>query len=212
MPLLEDIKKTTERLTGWHRPASAQLDKLVRKSKATTYLFRDDGLIPNNPRWPVIIYRRAIRFPRNLDPAAVIEDIFERNGWRESWRDGIYDYLHYHSRIHEVLGVARGSAQVRLGGDKGRTLKIEAADVLILPAGTGHQSLKVGKSFLVVGAYPPNGTYDECLPDPTQYAVGARRVRKVGLPRKDPLFGATGVLFKYWKPALLAPSWTYKKS
>lgn len=201
MPLLEDIKKTTERLTGWHRPASAQLDKLVRKSKATTYLFRDDGLIPNNPRWPVIIYRRAIRFPRNLDPAAVIEDIFERNGWRENWRDGIYDYLHYHSRIHEVLGVARGSAQVRLGGDKGRTLKIAAGDVLILPAGTGHQSLKVGKSFLVVGAYPPNGTYDECLPDPTQYAVGARRVRKVGLPRKDPLFGATGVLFKYWKPA-----------
>ena len=146
MPLLEDLKKTTEHLTGWHRPKSAELDKLVRKSKANTYTFGDDGLIPNNPRWPVIIYRRAVRFPRDLDPAAVIEDIFERNGWRDSWRDGIYDYLHYHSRIHEALGVARGSAQVRLGGDKGRTFKIGAGDVLILPAGTGHQSLKAGKT------------------------------------------------------------------
>ena len=103
--LLEDIKKTTEHLTGWHRPEPAQLDKLLRKSKANIYSFRDDGLIPNNPRWPVIIYRRAVRFPRDLDPAAVIEDIFARNGWRDSWRDGIYDYLHYHSRIHEVLGL-----------------------------------------------------------------------------------------------------------
>ncbi len=157
MPLLEDIKKTTEQLTGWHRPEPAQLDKLVRKAKANAYAFRHDGLIPNNLRWPVIVYRRAVRFPRDLDPAAVIEDIFARNGWRDGWRDGIYDYLHYHSRIHEVLGVARGSAQVRLGGDNGRTFKIAAGDVLVLPAGTGHQSLKVGENFLVVGAYPPNG-------------------------------------------------------
>jgi uncharacterized protein YjlB len=200
MPLLEDIKKTTERLTGWQRPEPTQLDKLVRKSKAATYSFKDDGLIPNNPRWPVIIYRRAVRFPRDLDPAAVIEDIFERNGWQDSWRDSIYDYLHYHSRIHEVLGVARGSAQVRLGGDKGRTLKIAAGDFLILPAGTGHQLLKADKNFLVVGAYPPSGTYDECLPDPKEHAVGVRRVKNVGLPRKDPLFGTMGVLFRYWKP------------
>jgi uncharacterized protein YjlB len=201
MPLLEDIKRTTEHLTGWRRPESARLDKLVRKTKASVYSFKDDGLTPNNPRWPVIIYRRAVRFPRDLDPAAIIEDIFERNGWGDSWRDGVYDYLHYHSQTHEVLGVARGSAQVRLGGGKGRTLKVSAGDVLILPAGTGHQSLKTGRNFLVVGAYPPNGTYDECLPEPKQHAVGVRRVKKVGLPRKDPLFGTAGALFRYWKPA-----------
>ena len=189
MPILEDLKRTTEHLTGWHRPEPAQLDKLVRTSKAAAYSFLDDGLIPNN-RWPVIIYRGAVRFPRALDPAAVIEDIFERNGWGDSWRDGIYDYLHYHSRIHEVLGVARGSARVRLGGEKGRTFKIAAGDILILPAGTGHQSLKASKNFLVVGAYPSNGTYDECLPARAQHAAGAKPVKKVGLPRKDPVFGA----------------------
>ena len=85
--------------------------------------------------------------PRTLDPAAVIEDVFDRNGWGDGWRNGIYDYLHYHSRIHEVLGIARGSAKVRLGGNRGRTLKLGAGDVVILPAGTGHQCLAASKDF-----------------------------------------------------------------
>ena len=29
-------------------------------------------------------------------------------GWGDAWRDGVYDYLHFHSRIHEVMGVCRG--------------------------------------------------------------------------------------------------------
>ena len=200
MPLLEDLKKTAERLTGWQRPSPSELPTLPRNSKASTYRFRDDGLIPNHPRWPAIIYRRAVRFPRAFDPAAVMEDVFERNGWGDSWRGDIYDYLHYHSRIHEALGVVRGSAQVRLGGNKGRTFKIAAGDVIILPAGTGHQSLKASKNFMVVGAYPSSGTYDECLPDPKQHRLGVRRVRKVARPRKDPLLGTEGALIRYWKP------------
>jgi uncharacterized protein YjlB len=100
------------------------------------FCFSDDGKIPNHPRWPVIIYWSAVRLPRTLDPAAVMEELFEGNGWGDSWRNGIYDYLHYHSRINEALGIARGSAKVRLGGDRGRTLKLSAGDVAILPAGT----------------------------------------------------------------------------
>ena len=199
MPLLEDLKKTTERLTGWRRPSPSQVAKLPRKLKANTYRFRDDGFIPNHPRWPIIIYRRAVRFPRALDPAAVMEDIFERNGWGDSWRGDIYDYLHYHSRIHEALGVVRGNAHVRLGGNNGGTFKIATGDLIILPAGTGHQSLKASKTFMVVGAYPATGTYDECLPDPKQHRLGASRVRKVARPRKDPLLGTEGALIRYWK-------------
>jgi uncharacterized protein YjlB len=179
MPLLEDVKKLTEKITGWSRPAPGELEGAVRERKAHRFRFQDDGLIPNHPRWPVILYRGALRFPKGCDPAAVLEDLFEAHGWGDSWRDGIYDYVHYHSRIHEVLGIARGHAKVQLGGLHGRIFQIKAGDVAILPAGTGHQCLSASKDFLVIGAYPPFGTYDEC----TKHENRARAVRTI--PKLD---------------------------
>ena len=78
--------------------------------------FGDDGLVPNNPTLPLLVYRRAIDVSGQKDPAARIERIFARNGWDDSWRDGIYSFTHFHSMIHEVLGVAAGRARVRFGG------------------------------------------------------------------------------------------------
>jgi uncharacterized protein YjlB len=199
MSLLEDLKKTTEKITGWKRPAKAQLDTLLRPGKVGALRFKDDGATPNHPRWPLLVFWRAVRLPRSLDPAAVFEDIFQRNGWTDSWRDGVYDYLHYHSRIHEVMGVARGTAKVRFGGAHGRTIKLSAGDVAILPAGTGHQCIAGSKTFLVVGAYPQSGTYDERIPGTDDHARDLARVRKVPRPRKDPVFGRDGPLFDHWK-------------
>jgi uncharacterized protein YjlB len=158
--LLENIKRLAEKATGWRRPDDPLA--LVRERKPQTYVFKDDGVIPNHPKWPLIIYKSVVRLPDELDPAAVFEELFASHGWGRSWRDGVYDYVHYHSRIHEVLGVARGSGRVQFGGPKGRALALKAGDVAILPAGTGHQSLKASADFLVVGAYPPSGAYDEC--------------------------------------------------
>jgi uncharacterized protein YjlB len=152
MPALETAKKIAEMVTGLARPNRDQLSKLVRLRKAQTFRFKDDGITPNHPRWPLIIYRSAVRREDALDPAAVFEDLFESNGWGDSWRDGIYDYVHYHSRIHEVLGIARGQGKVQFGGIKGRTIKVKAGDVAILPAGTGHQCLSASDDFLVIGA------------------------------------------------------------
>jgi uncharacterized protein YjlB len=198
MAVLEDVKKSTEQATGWQRPSSEQVAGLLRRCKRGMFRFRDDGKIPNHPRWPVIVYWNAVQLPRNLVPAAVMENLFENNGWGDSWRNGIYDYLHYHSRIHEVLGVARGSAKVRLGGDRGRTFKFSAGDIVILPAGNGHQCLAASKDFMVVGAYPASGTYDECRQDALEHDLRVKMIAKVKRPRKDPVFGVKGPLTKIW--------------
>ena len=187
-------------MTGWQRPGPEQVAALLRRRKRGMFRFSDDGKIPNHPRWPVIIYWSAVHLPRTLDPAAVMEELFESNGWGDSWRNGIYAYLHYHSRINEALGVARGSAKVRLGGDRGRTLELRAGDVVILPAGTGHQCVAASKDFLVVGAYPRSGTYDECRPTAEDHERSVKSVEKVKRPGKDPVFGAKGPLLKLWKP------------
>jgi uncharacterized protein YjlB len=118
----------------------------------------------------------------------------------DTWRDGIYDYVHYHSRIHEILGIARGKGRVRFGGNKGRIFTLKAGDVAVLPAGTGHQCLSADDDFLVIGAYPPTGTYDECTT--VEHRPRAlKTIPKVPVPRKDPVYGAGGPISKLWKGA-----------
>ncbi|WP_348629624.1 hypothetical protein [Mesorhizobium sp. M7A.F.Ca.ET.027.03.2.1] len=118
-----------EKTTGWRRPSSNDVDSLVRSRKANTFQYNGDGVIPNHPHWPLIVYCGALKLPRQFDPAAIFEDVFERNGWGSSWRNGMYDYVHYHSRIHEGLGVARGSGKVQFGGQRGRVSTLKAGDV-----------------------------------------------------------------------------------
>jgi uncharacterized protein YjlB len=199
MGLLEDTKRTVERITGLRRPSSETLSSALRERKPHRYRFRKAGLVPNHPKWPLVLYRSPVRLPDGVVSAAFFEDLFESNGWSDSWRDGVYDYLHYHSRIHEVMGVARGSAVVRFGGARGRKLGLKVGDVLVLPAGTGHVSLSASKDFLVVGAYPATGTYDVCKPTEANYRKPARTVPRVPPPRRDPVYGKDGALVAIWK-------------
>src|SRR5215470_18695482 len=98
-----------------------------------TYAFADDGSIPNNPRLPFLIYRGAIDLKGSPDPEELVERTFAAHGWGEMWRNGIYPYVHYHSMIHEALGLARGTARVQLGGPGGKTFDFAAGDVAVLP-------------------------------------------------------------------------------
>ena len=82
MILLEDVKRITEKATGWKRPDDPQA--FLRGRKPRTYRFKDDGVIPNHPKWPLILYKSAVHLPESLDPAAVFEDLFESNGWGDS--------------------------------------------------------------------------------------------------------------------------------
>jgi uncharacterized protein YjlB len=109
----------------------------ICEGTAMSVVSADDGLVPNNPM-PFLVYKSAVDVA-NDHPEKTIEGLFGANGWGAMWRNGVYDYLHYHSTVHEALGVARGHARVQFGGDHGKALDISAGDVAILPAGTGHQ-------------------------------------------------------------------------
>ena len=196
---LETLKKGIERMTGIGRQSSASLRRFIQRRKAHTVWLGDDGTIPNNSHLPLVYYRSPVHLTRALDPAAVLEQLFGSNGWTDSWRDSIYDYAHFHSGTHEVLGIARGRARVRFGGRIGKVIELRAGDVAILPAGTGHQRLSGSHDLLVVGAYPPGGHYDECRGSLKQRERARASIPRVPLPPRDPVYGAHGPLLDFWR-------------
>jgi uncharacterized protein YjlB len=162
------------------------------KIEPAAFFFADDGAVPNN-RLPMLVYKSAIN-------ASTIEKTFQKNGWGHGlWHNGIYPFTHYHSQIHEVLGIAAGKARVRFGGRNGEELDVEAGDVAVLPAGTGHQRISSTPDLLVIGAYPPDGHYDLCRGTGAEHARALETIPRVPLPDTDPLFGADGPLTKLWR-------------
>jgi uncharacterized protein YjlB len=165
-----------------------------------TFLFKDAGGIPNHPHLPAIVYKRAA--PALIDAAAIahwLETEWPRHGWRAAWRWGVYDFPHYHSTAHEVLGVYRGHATIRLGGDVGVTVLAEKGDVLVLPAGTGHQNLGSSPDFHVIGGYPEGQSPDLLRGRKGERPAADDRIARVPLPAGDPLSGAKGALMEQWR-------------
>ena len=150
--------------------------------------------VPNNQTLPVLLYRNALACA-NGDAAGLFEAMFERNRWPAQWRNGIYRYHHYHSTAHEVLGIAHGWAQVVLGGPNGHEVRLEAGDVALLPAGTGHCLIEASEEFLVVGGYPEGPQYDVCRAAPTREQLAA--ITEAPFPDSDPVTGA--MLASVWK-------------
>jgi len=156
-----------------------------------------NGWMPNNEVLPVLLYRNA--FPSGSDLASAMEAVFERNSWPPQWRNGVYDFHHYHSTAHEVLGFARGWGKLVLGGEGGHELVVKAGDVALLPAGTGHCRLDASSDFLVVGAYPKGETWDICRSAPDTATLA--RLRRVAFPASDPVSGPGGPLVRHWRTA-----------
>jgi uncharacterized protein YjlB len=195
LTLLEGLKSAAEKISGIGRPEKVN----PVKRKPLLVKLADDGQTPNNPHFPLLIYRSPVRLDPDLDPAAIFEKLFADHGWKKSWRDSIYDFNHFHTGTHEVLGVARGRAKVRFGGKKGRVIQLRAGDVVVLPAGTGHQRLAKSRDLLVVGAYPRAGRYDEPGPSEVDPLKARRAIARVRPPAQDPVYGAKGPLKSAWR-------------
>ncbi|WP_090832754.1 cupin domain-containing protein [Bacillus sp. UNCCL13] len=159
-----------------------------------TIMFKDDGEIPNNPKLPVIVYEGVMEENPNE-----IEATFNRHNWLGSWSGDVFDYHHYHSNSHEVLGVKAGKATVLIGGEEGDRLELNKGDVILLPAGTGHKKLESSDDFVIVGAYPNGNGYNLRKRDPGVRAQSLGEIRSVPLPDLDPVYGDSGPMQHVWK-------------
>jgi len=161
--------------------------------------FKDDGIFPNSVL-PLLFYRQAF-ITEAKDPASIFEQRFANNDWTNSWRDGVYSFPHYHSTSHEVLGVYRGSATVRLGGGRGKNIEVQAGDVVVIPAGVAHQNIGASDDFSVVGAYPGGRQWDLLRGLPGERPKADDNIAALPMPENDPIYGAEGPLRQIWKSA-----------
>ncbi len=160
--------------------------------------FSDAGDIPNNPSLPVLLVKKAIQAGKPEERARFFEETWPNHGWIPAWRWGVYDFPHYHSTAHEILGVFAGQATLRIGGKTGATLRVEPGDMIILPAGTGHQNLGSSPDFQVVGGYPKNQKADLMKGKSGERPQADQRIAQVPPPIGDPLGGIHGPVCDHW--------------
>jgi uncharacterized protein YjlB len=179
-------------------PSRVTLPMANAKPEILTFRFKDAGGIPNNPQLDVIVYKRVAPALAGEELARWFETEWPKHKWRAAWRWGVYDFPHYHSTAHEVLGVYRGHASIRIGHTAGVTVVAEAGDMLVLPAGTGHENLGASADFHVVGGYPTGQSADLLRGDKGERPAADQRIARVPLPSSDPIHGAEGPLVAHW--------------
>ncbi|WP_162055197.1 cupin domain-containing protein [Pontibacter pamirensis] len=169
----------------------------MKEQTVTPLHLQPDGNIPNNQQLPLLLYRQVFADSNNLEHQ--FKEAFAQHNWRGSWTNGVYDYHHYHSKSHEVLGVAAGSATIVFGGPGGEEVEVKAGDMVVLPAGTGHCRKSASSDFSVVGAYPGGQeNYDICTQE-DDMEEKKQHIKQVPLPGADPVAGKEGPLLLHWK-------------
>lgn len=166
-----------------------------REARVETIFLHPEGRIPNS-RLPVLVYRGGLSPELRL--ASACQALLRENDWGGNWVNGIYDYWHFHVTGHEVLGCVSGRATIGLGGEAGVRLEIEAGDVLVLPAGTGHRRLAASDDFSIVGGYPPGQDGTITRPEEIEPEDALARIADLAPPASDPLGGQHGPLLDAW--------------
>jgi uncharacterized protein YjlB len=145
--------------------------------------------VPNSTL-PVLLYRSVLPL-HTAGKAHAFRERFKSAGWTGIWADTIYDYTHFHSNAHEVLGIAEGKVTLCLGGEEGSLFRLKAGDMLVLPAGVGHRRQGGDDGLKVIGAYPRGQSHYDMKRH-------GRAIPRVRFPSADPFYGTDGPLIKEW--------------
>ena len=160
------------------------------------YFLTDDGSFPNS-RFPLLQYMKLIA-PEGAYSAGKTIELLEQNHCGKAWKNGIFDYHHYHSNAHEVLVCYMGKAEVQFGGPEGIELEFSTGDAVIIPAGVAHKCIHSENGFRCLGAYAGNRDYDMNYGNPTERPHSDHQIALVPHPQSDPFFGKHGPLLKHW--------------
>ncbi len=168
----------------------------MQNEAATAIFLQPTTGIPNNQKLPLLLYRQVFKESTNLGHQ--FREAFKQNNWSGTWANGVFSYHHHHSRAHEVLGVAAGSAVLIFGGPGGKEIEVKAGDMAVLPAGTGHCRKSASSDFNVIGAYPKGQeAYDTCT-EKDDAEEKKKNIAAVALPTADPVYGQNGPLVQQW--------------
>ncbi|KAJ4982605.1 cupin domain protein [Stagonosporopsis vannaccii] len=171
------------------------------------YTLASSQFVPNNV-FPALIYRGALPIPVDQELA---ENICERNGWEKRGEWGEIRIPHFHPNTHECYAIIRGESRLALGrakenkGTDGIEVDVGVGDVIVIPAGVSHRSLRSKGGFRYIGVYPkeaPRWRNNHCNGEESMDAL-AKEINNVPVPKYDPLFGENGPLCQTWKSKLV---------
>jgi len=166
----------------------------VSQIRTELHWSKPQGMLPNS-RFPLLVHRNAV--PGGGQEA--VQARFRSHGWLNNWRyPGIYTYHHFHSTTHECLGCARGWMEVVLFGEGGVLVRVEAGDVIVLPAGVSHCMVGNSDDIQMVGGYPDGRDWDNVQQahlGEAERRDAAKRIMMLPIPARDP---ATGEPMHAW--------------
>ncbi|CZT23541.1 uncharacterized protein RCC_09255 [Ramularia collo-cygni] len=151
------------------------------------------GSIPNTSiqHKPLLLYKSL--FPDNTSASQIESHLSSIGVVQPQWRYTMYDFSHFHSTSHEVLGISHGRARLCFGHEDNPDRVVEEVckgDVIVIPAGVSHCLLEdLEGGFQMVGCYPKGYNWDVCE------AGDDRKVQMIESLEwfeKDPVYGNEG--------------------